>query len=643
MPHLDAEDPKHLAEAIQELSTELEQEFSEQAQEDVATALMLQRREGIEVGKGITGRTQNPDDAVGPKAVRTGYPGLIVLQDYAFLTTPAFLRVNAADPAHKRESSRVENGLLGAAMLSQGIDDVELLQNFDFVWAGRGWSNVYPAPYVWGGPEWKMIEGEEIEEYNARVAKMKADAFPILWRHVEVQDTWPTFDHRGELDQVTEIRRMTARQIRKAYGPEFVDDRASDRETFRVLEYADDRICSVVILRSGTNSPSEPMLAKGPWSHDLRMNPYILAQAPPAAPRTAVLRGGNGTQSSAMSTGIRWQGVLFHSRDSIKEINGILSDAGYNFRQATRAQSEYYLDPELRGQSGNPEEAANQQQIEEAPYKPIYLWNTEKRQKADPARTNIDGFRLLEIHTSFTREISLRPALLGVAQSGTSGTLYNTLVQFAQKQFGPALRSLERTAVRRSKLFLRCVESLGEDVPVLFTDAKGKCIQIVLKPTDAENWERSTQARVELAVPINESQNVLNAKAATDPANPVLSRESVMGRWLNVEDTEAEEDAILDDQVMRAIAASLVAEAGQQALGLINAPEQDVGAMGQRLAALQERNPAIVQAITTHAAKLGTALPEVANELRGQQNVRRTGRLQRPTQQAALTPEPTEP
>src|SRR3972149_4276727 len=196
------------AHEITELAEQLEKEFQAQREEDAETRQILHR-------KGLI-TTQNTQDKLPMERIVTGYPALIVEQDYSFLTTPPFLRVNTLKPGQERHSEKLETALLGIWKLSQGI------------------SKIYPVPALWGEGQY---EDEKDEDFLERIKQLKEDTFPIVWRSVPVENTWPTFNIRGELDQVVEISQLRVRDVRRHYSLE-LKDKAAD-SMIKVIDYAD--------------------------------------------------------------------------------------------------------------------------------------------------------------------------------------------------------------------------------------------------------------------------------------------------------------------------------------------------------------------------------------------------------------------
>src|SRR3990170_2913454 len=523
---------------ITELAEQLEKEFQAQREEDAETRQILHR-------KGLI-TAQNTQDKLPMDRIVTGYPALIVEQDYSFLTPPPFLRVNPLKPGQERHSEKLETALLGIWKLSQGISNVWLDMVYDFCWAGRGFSKIYPVPALWGEGQY---EDEKDEDFLERIKQLKEDTFPIVWRSVPVENTWPTFNIRGELDQVVEISQLRVRDVRRHYDLE-LKDKAAD-SMIKVIDYADSEYTCCVIDDKKVRE----------WEHGMGICPYVMMQAPRGAPR---------------GTNIHWTGALYHSRNVLMELDGLLTDVRYNTKRASRAQPVFNLNLDARGVT--PEKRGKSEVIKFKPLEPIILDMDEKVTELEPARTNVDAYRLVEIFTGLTREVGFSAVLMGILQSGSeSGILYNTAAQFAQKQFGPAITQLEKAAVDVGRKFFAALRSFADDdeaIPILFTH----------------------------------------------PANPLLSYETVAARLLHIENAQEEEDKILGTQIRRALWPALIQIVQEQGLQLAQQPSGELGGM------FGELDPGIQQAIAAYSQSQGQPLPpEIANMARGMANTARAG------------------
>ena len=127
--------------------------------------------------------------------------------------------------------------------------------------------------------------------------------------------------------------------------------------------------------------------------------------------------------------------------------------------------------------------------------------------------------------------------------------------------------------------------------------------RIAITPNDTKGWDRTLQARIDLAIPINESSDFTNARLLTDPANPLLSYETVAARLLHIENAQEEEDKILGTQIRRALWPALIQIVQEQGLQLAQQPSGELGGM------FGELDPDIQQAIAAYSQSQGQPLP----------------------------------
>jgi len=171
--------------------------------------------------------------------------------------------------------------------------------------------------------------------------------------------------------------------------------------------------------------------------------------------------------------------------------------------------------------------------------------------------------------------------------------------------------------------FFAALRSFADDdeaIPILFTHANGVTRRIAITPNDTKGWDRTLQARIDLAIPINESSDFTNARLLTDPANPLLSYETVAARLLHIENAQEEEDKILGTQIRRALWPALIQIVQEQGLQLAQQPSGELGGM------FGELDPGIQQAIAAYSQSQGQPLPpEIANMARGMANTARAG------------------
>src|SRR3972149_6683837 len=189
-------------ESILDLSEQLSKDFQEQASEDKrAKDAVLQM-----------GWVDAQNKAVTP--VGAGHDPMVYKQKFSYLSAIPYLRVNAPKPEQADHAEMLENALEGMMLLSQGATDVWRAMVRSALWSGRGWSKVVCWPEAWG-KDFQQREDEEDGEYNERLAKLKAENFPIIWKPADAENLWPSFDARGNLDQKVGVRGMNARAARE--------------------------------------------------------------------------------------------------------------------------------------------------------------------------------------------------------------------------------------------------------------------------------------------------------------------------------------------------------------------------------------------------------------------------------------------
>lgn len=601
------------AKDIFDLSTELEGTFGQQRALDTLVLSQYLQRHIIEAPK-----PKGKQNIIPIKPVGSGFVARVCNEDISFLSAPFFLRVNAPKADLEKKASELEGAFMGGLNLAgernchiRGIKDLAIF--------GRCWWNVYPNPKLWSGIDFDHEEDETDEEYNERVAAFKRDNFPIIWRYVEARNTWPTWKGNGDLDQVVEIRSMTRRQIEHDYGPGVIVETPSKkygaREELKVIEYADDKECKTVVC-SGS-----PMIAYE-YTHGLGVNPYVIAEMPPPPPN---------------EYGWFWTGSSFDLRHIVEEIDGRLSDINWNIRQATRGGKVAYISPDLR--ASDPESMGSPPSIDITPDGLTVMWVGEDIKPLAPSETNLDVFRFIELVTGFARESHIRPILTGALQSGQSGVLYNTAVQLAEKDFGPTLDSLKDAAKAIGQRFLRSARVItqdGETLPI-YAAQNGTAYSLELSNKDTRGWDNLIQARISVAVPLNEQAQIATAKLATSsqPGSPaIMSVRTASTRYAGIEDRDYEQQAIDSERLSQAAIDSLIPLVQERILQLAAQPAVAQGALAERIAAL---DPNMQQAVQMHAQRTGQAIPQnplVSNSNRGAMNQVRTGN-QQPSQTQA--------
>jgi len=595
---------------IFELARDLEIQFGSQKTEDIrAKDAVLQ-----------TGFINAKNEEVVP--VGAGHDPMVYKQKFSYLSAIPYLRVNPPKPELADKAEMLENALEGMMALSQGAIDVWRSMVRSAIWSGRGWSKIVCWPDAWG-EDFQQKEDEEDGEYNDRLEKLKAENFPLVWIPKDAENRWPTFDARGNLDEVVGIYQMTARAVRKAYGDILMGGQG-DRDLVRVIEYDDDKEC-VTIISDSAMGKSEPREAKR-WAHGMGVNPNVFIELEPVPP--------------ANDKGIRWTGCSFDGRHARPVIDSILSDALYNFRRDTRAGDDIYLDKEMT-EGESPEAGANARSINIAPETPNYFWTTEKHLRVQSAQTNADGWQILSLLLGFSRDMDISDVLKGALKGDETGILYNTAGQLAQKQFDPTIENFKRGAKAIGIRFFRAVKAFAREyegikdapveIPIIYTSAKGQSYSLSLKPKDIEGWESRIQARLELAIPVNESGQVTVARLATSPDNPLMDIPQAQSRYLGIEDTVQTNANIIRDSVRRAMVPKFVEMIAQNGLQLMNKPS---GNLGDLEAVFASFSPAEQQALLRLAEQQGIQAEPTnvaPNMARGMANTVRTGQPQNPT------------
>lgn len=510
------------AQEIVDLAARLRREGALQSEEDEKVAALLQRRAILETGQNANDAAKKDKPDI--RRYSTGLTGKIVNQYFSLFTSTPYPKAFPLSTKEDDESSEVENGLLGSMRLGSQYEPVWEDADFDFCWSGRGWTFVCRSPSRWGDTEYMQGPDEPDEDFAERYEQMKRDNFPIIWRYVDCRDVWPTFDPlTGEVDEVVEIKKLTYREVRRNYPTYIKPEKAKDEESIECVYYADRYW--VVTAIGGDN----PQIVRE-WKHNMGMNPYVLMEMPKKAPR---------------QPGLRWQGVMYHHRDLMDLLDGLISDTAYNFKRATRAQ------PVLETDADSPIDAEDRNKIKIAPDEPIALPPGMRMKMLDPARTNVDGLALWDRCYSVVTQDILTPVLQGQLMSGT-GANYNTTAQFAQRQHNPEIEALKRAAVGVYRRFLRSIELMDEPVPIFYSDTD-KAYEIELDPKKVGKWGRRLIARLELSIPLHEGALVEQAILLTRPDHQLMPRETAMERYLRDENPSMSEHRIRLNRLTEAL------------------------------------------------------------------------------------------
>ncbi len=597
---------------IEELAKHLGEQFGQQSKNDKLDHDIIRQQHVIEAQK---------DSERNVVAVGTGYGKLVKSQNFSFLSSRPFVAFNAPRDTLKQHAEFLEAANQGVWKLSgaylawlRGIQDV--------VDVGRAFLLVHSLPQLW--KELDFQQGDESDkEYLDRLDDLKLANFPIIAQHIDVRNTWPTFTLKRELDQVTGIREMTARQVEKAYGSRF--GREKDTDKVKVIVYADHHEMRTIITKHGdvAGFGSTPTIdALPPWEHGMGMNPYVLMEAPPLPDN---------------DEGVVWEGSIASLRYLVPEMDGALTDWRHNTKRSTHSNMVLNLDLAER-KADVPESQSNAAPITIGPDGRIYLDKDEKISDYSGSTTNPDIPGVIAAMRSFTQEGAIRPALLGILeQAGDSGVRYNTGAQLAQKQFGPALDYLSVAAENVTKHLFASIISFSETfkdigleddkIPIYFVDSDGVSQRKKISASDVKGWSDRSQAKLELAIPLQENAEIMTARLAADPVGGVMSLETAMERYAHIANP-LEEIRKRDLDKIRAALVEQRVQAAQQVAFQIASQPQNADILAQDFAALP---PSVQQGIQMAAQQQGQAVPEA----RAAANSVRTGRGQQPSQTQA--------
>jgi len=601
---------------IEQLSDYLSKQFTQQGRNDRLDHEIIRQQHVIEAQR---------DKSRNVVAVGTGYGKLVRSQNFSFLSSRPFIAFNAPRDTLKQHAEMLEAANQGMWKLSgaylawlRGIQDV--------VDVGRGWLLMHPIPQLWKELNFQQGKNEGDKEYLNRLDDLKLANWPIVARHVDVRNTWPTFTLKRELDQVVEIREMTARQLDEAYGQRFGLE--NDTERVKVVVYADHTHMHTIIAKHGgigafgvSVGTVEAQDAVPPWEHKMGMNPYVIMEAP-VMPEN--------------DDGVVWEGSIASLRYLVPEMDGALTDWRHNTKRTTHSNMVFNLDLEQRRQDSTDKSA---DPITIGPDGKVFLDKDEKISDYSGGTTNPDIPGVIAAMRSFTQEGAIRPALLGILeQAGDSGVRYNTGAQLAQKQFGPALDYLSIAAENVTRHLFAGIISFSETfsdikgleddaIPIYFVDSDGIAQRQKLSAGDVKGWGDRSQAKIELAIPLNSDAEITTARLAADPVGGVMSLETAMERFAHIANPLEEIRKRDLDKIRAALVEQRVQAAQQVAFNIASAPaNSDI--LAQDFAALP---PSVQQAIQMSAQAQGQSVPEA----RGAANTLRTGTSQAPSQTAA--------
>jgi hypothetical protein len=548
------------------------------------------------------------------KTVGSGAVGLIVDQDVTVLDGTEIIRVNplGGKKAEEFASQTLEPWLAMSRSAARRRQQLSAKKIQDLRLYGRAWTTVLPSRKPWAGKDFAQKKDESDDDFNKRVAQQRKSRFPIKWRNVDARGTWPVFDEDGDVVEVVEIRKVEPSRI----AEEFPSASINDKEDVDVVRYANHQFYAEIIP-GGSGLFSKESQELQVWEHHLGRLPYVLFEGDPMP---------------VNPNAPRWRSAAYHVLSLVQALDETLSDIRTAARLEVVGPTIVEQDPDARAAYGGFDK-----DFKIKPGDTVNLFPGEKVYRLTAAVLNESLLRLLGYLKPLLDEVAMkRPALMGTLVSGESNVALNRAIQQAEVELTAGQHALQEGAAEECGLFLRAAMALKDmfpqDAETIVTargkDAKHESKEISLNPSDIKDileWEQPIEVSISQNLPVDEGGNITNFSVATQSG--MYSKQTGREKFGGSEDPLAEEDRIKVEQIDDALHLAGLQVLQTRIYGML----QQVGApTDQQVGERSQRASTSVQELLAQSYQ--DTDPEMANMIRGQMNIPRTGRGQREEQ-----------
>lgn len=596
-------DTKPTEDYIEKLKRELEIRYSPQDKRDQSRLELYKQTHVRNMWEPKQKKTEQETELV---PVGAGLAGFMIDQDVSVLNGEPTIRVNSPGNLRKGEqhaSQKLEPWLVSARKSARRRSPIQVLKTQDLRMYGRAWTEVLPAPEMWGIERGKNESDEKFIEREQGVRKNT----PIIWRWVSARRTWPVFDDYRIVNEVLQIRKLPARVVKDRWG-------IDTKNTTEVeVVYYTNHVWTATYVVDGDKGK-----VVHSWEHGMDGLPMVLFEGDPMP-------------EDPQGEQIYWRSALDHADSLIRSIDDTLSDIRTVSRKAAIAGVVVKQDPDLRA-----DQAGETEDIEIKDNETTVLFKTEDIFQLQTAQLNPALLSFVTLAKGLLDQIALsRPALAG-ALSGQSAVALETAAQRAEAELRASHQSLEDGAEQECVLFFRAVKALSKKFPsspdaVTVSPASPKYgrTEISVTPDDTEGYDHLIQASLQQNIPMDEGQATVNYSVAIKSG--ALSAQSGRERYYRHEDPIGEQDKI-DKEMMRALMVQALGTLGVQfAMG---GAEQEGALPSEEVAErAQDISPEAQEVLAGMFEGDGDA--EMANLLRGRMNAARVTRGQNRSQMSA--------